>query len=105
MHEHTLIKAGQIYSRSEGLLKGQNILIKNGIIERISSSANYAPDVKVLDYSIHTIAPSFCDHHVHFFDKSRHAVKETEKALLKHGILTVYDGGDIHMTASGIRDE
>jgi imidazolonepropionase-like amidohydrolase len=102
--DHVLIKTDKIFSRSKGFLKGYHMLIKNGIIERISNLLKSVPDTKTLDYSSYTITPPFCDHHLHFFNKSQQFVMDAEQALLKYGIQTVYDGGDSHINANGIRN-
>jgi imidazolonepropionase-like amidohydrolase len=80
----------------KGFVTDAAIKIKDGLIIAISGRAQADKNVKVLDFSGYTLAPCFCDYHLHFFKRNSGRMKEISDGLTSCGIAKVYDGGDPH---------
>jgi imidazolonepropionase-like amidohydrolase len=80
----------------KGFVTDAAIKIKDGIITDIACSTQADHNVKVIDFSGYTVAPCFCDYHLHFFKKNTGRIKEITDDLTSYGIAKVYDGGDPH---------
>ncbi|UCG79178.1 MAG: amidohydrolase family protein, partial [Nitrospirota bacterium] len=88
-----LVKAGWIYRPDSGLSEGVSVLVHGGIIEAIIDSADINTDLLVIDHTSDIIVPSFCDYHVHFFDKDLKDSRASSNAINDSGISLVYEGG------------
>ncbi|KPK02260.1 MAG: hypothetical protein AMK71_02845 [Nitrospira bacterium SG8_35_4] len=79
-----------------GFVTDRAVRIKDGFIADITARAQASDKVYVLDFSGHSIAPCFCDYHLHFFQRSTEKIGEITDHLTKSGISKVYEGGDAH---------
>jgi len=104
----TLITAAHCVDvRAGAVIANQNVLIANGCIQTISSSAIAAPEAKRIDASGKFLMPGLCDSHVHataitpnfalletlspFYVSAKSA--DILGAMLKRGFTTVRDAG------------
>ena len=79
-----------------GFVTDREVRIKDGFITDITARAQASHKVNVLDFSGHSIAPCFCDYHLHFFKRKTEKTKEIIDALTASGISKAYDGGSPH---------
>jgi imidazolonepropionase-like amidohydrolase len=80
----------------KGFVTDRAVRIKDGYITDITARPQASRKVNVLDFSGHSIAPCFCDYHLHFFKRSTEKINEITDDLAASGISKVYEGGDAH---------
>jgi imidazolonepropionase-like amidohydrolase len=90
----TAIKADHIFSLSTDFTAEIYLLLKDGIIEKISDSPPVYPGMRQLDFTGFTVSPFFCDYHLHFSGSSLATSQRISEALLPEGIHKVFEGGD-----------
>ncbi|MDP2158554.1 MAG: hypothetical protein Q8K68_12700, partial [Nitrospirota bacterium] len=65
--------------------------VSDGIIQAISDDMpGYSGD-EIVDHSTLTLAPCFCDFHLHFADQAKAAAETIGVLLLRHGINRAYE--------------
>ncbi|MCR4590105.1 MAG: dihydroorotase [Lachnospiraceae bacterium] len=85
----TLIKNAQIISPGDGLFLSGDILIKDGLVDRIAGSIEAVPDsTEIIDAKGAYAAPGFVDVHSHFRDPG-----QTEKEDIHTGAAAAAAGG------------
>lgn len=78
----------------KGFVTDRAVRIKDGIITDITDRDEIHTSENVLDFSRYSIAPCFCDHHLHFFQKDKEELSGIIDDLTSCGIKAVCDGGD-----------
>ncbi len=85
----TLIKNAQIISPGDGLFLSGDILIKDGLVERIGGNIEAGPDsTEIIDVKGAFVSPGFVDVHSHFRDPG-----QTEKEDIHTGAEAAAAGG------------
>lgn len=90
----TIYRAHIIHCADRDSLVPQFLEVRNGTIRSISRCRPGYPEAEVFDFGRLVIAPLFCDHHLHFFDRSGSGAADAGKQLIRHGIGRALEGGD-----------
>ena len=90
----TAIKADHIFSPSTDFTAEKYLLLKDGIIEKISDSLPAYQGMRQLDFTGFVVSPLFCDYHLHFSGSALAVSSGISEALLQNGIYKVCEGGD-----------
>jgi len=83
-----LLKNAEIFSPGDGLDITADILISDGIIQKIGNVTRYKKDTKEINFKKKTVVPGLYDMHVHFRDPG-----QTHKEDLKTGSEAAANGG------------
>jgi imidazolonepropionase-like amidohydrolase len=87
-----IISADSIFTEM-GFLSNVAMKIQDGRIEEIGNTRPFLPDMAVLEFKGCTVAPCFCDYHLHFFERNPSRRRDCIAKLLAYGITRAYDGG------------
>lgn len=99
-----IIKAKKVLCASPDAEFSGGLKIINGVIQALSVNEVILDNAEIIDFSDFTIAPLFCDYHLHFSEKSCSLARNIDQQLLSHGIGTVYEGGDKGAFGLTLRD-
>lgn len=89
-----VVKAERILLPGKGFLKGHYLVVKDGIVERISPGEPPACGRGTTMIIAGTVAPMLCDYHLHFSHDKLPVISGIAGILQRCGICRVYEGGD-----------
>lgn len=99
-----IVKAKGILCSGIALQKLCYLRVSDGIIQAIlDNMPGYSGD-EIVDHSTLTLAPCFCDFHLHFADQARAAAETIGDALLRHGINRAYEAGDKGLAGLNVKE-
>jgi len=90
--ETILIKNGRVFDGTQNPSKIANILVRNGLVERISESPiDIQENYRIIDATNKWVMPGFIDNHTHYDGEV--LVAPGLKESVRHGVTTVMLGG------------
>ena len=89
-----IVRAERILCSEAETAAPTSLVIRGAMIQAISGDAFSSKGEEVFDYSGLTIAPCFCDYHMHAASADVGRFRHMTEMLLRHGIVRAYDGGD-----------
>jgi len=98
-----IVKADLILT-AKGFEPDRTLRIRDGRIVDIENISVSNDSEELFDFTGYTVTPCFCDYHLHVFNKEPGKHDEAIRALNKHGITTVFDGGSQDIYSIEIKD-
>jgi imidazolonepropionase-like amidohydrolase len=104
MAESTVIKADRIFTPPQGLLDNYSLVLQGATIKEIIPHSQIRQGYEIHEFTGYTLAPPFCDYHLHFSKKNLPSIKKAALDLLNAGIIKVLEGGDRDKSGFTARD-
>ncbi len=98
-----VISADRIVYAEAKASRPRSVIMREGQIQDILDDVNACGDEEFRAFPGRTIAPCFCDYHMHVPSAANDRAGSMTSSLLRHGIVRAFDGGDRHGAGLDIR--